>query len=164
MAGLPGTGKSTLVDYLGSELSLPVVTKDEAEALLKRSDAGPGLNSGWIAYDLLTLFAGEQLRRNVSVVIDSVAGSLSIRESWRRLADKYGAEFVVVECICSDVALHKQRLSVRKRNIEGWPEITWEHVLEVQSGYKEWNEERLVLDSADNLQDNADKLRDYLRK
>jgi predicted kinase len=162
MSGIPGTGKSTLVDYLGKELSLAIVTKDEIEATLKRNISDTDLNTGWVAYNLLTTIADEQLRRNVSIVIDSVAGSTGMRETWRKLADRYDVEFVVVECICSDANLHLQRLEARKRNIKDWPELTWQDVLEVQARYQPWDIERLVLDSVDDFETNAAKLRKYL--
>lgn len=163
LSGIPGTGKSTLIDPLSQELSLPVLVKDEIEAVLYRNDITAEKNSGWIAYDLLSVLAEEQLRRGVSVIIDSVAGSSGIRNEWRELAGKYSAEFVVIECICSDTDLHRQRLTSRKRNIAGWPELTWEHVLKVQSQFQPWDAPRLILDSTNDLQENVERLITYVK-
>lgn len=165
-SGLPGAGKSKLADHASKELSLPIFAKDWVEAALWRSDPRirTELNSGSIAYDMLTVLAKEQLENGLSVIIDSVATTEGIRSTWRSLAQEYNAQFVVIECICSDEAVHKSRLSVRKRNIEGWPGLSWENVLEVKSRYASWVEERLTLDSIDDFRQNADKLLLYLNK
>jgi predicted kinase len=162
-SGLPGTGKSKLADHASRELSIPIVAKDWIEAILWQNNIHTAQNSGAIAYDMMTALAKEQLERNLSVILDSVATTQTIRDEWRSLAQKYDAEFVVIECICSDEDLHKNRLGVRKRNIDGWPELTWDNVLEVKSHYVPWEYERLTLDSANDSQENADNLVLYLK-
>lgn len=39
-------------------------------------------------------------------------------------------ELRFVEVLCSDDALYKDRMSRRTRHIEGFPELTWEGVLQ----------------------------------
>jgi predicted kinase len=163
-SGLPGVGKSKLADYASKHLGLPIIAKDWVEATLWKSDIRAANNSGAIAYDLLTDLAKEQLRRNVSVILDSVAVSQGIRDEWRTLAEKYNAHFVVIECVCSNEGLHKDRMKVRKRNIEGWAELKWEDVLEVKLRYAPWKGERLILDSVNDFQENVDQLITHLNK
>jgi hypothetical protein len=80
------------------------------------------------------------------------------------LAEKYNAHFVVIECVCSNEGLHKDRMKVRKRNIEGWAELKWEDVLEVKLRYAPWKGERLILDSVNDFQENVDQLITHLNK
>ena len=161
-SGLPGAGKSKLASHAGNRLSLPVFAKDQLEAALWRAGVGPEMNSGSVAYDLLTSLAEEQLSLGISVILDSVATSSTIRETWRALALKHGAAFMIVECICSDEDLHKERLTVRKRGIEGWPELSWGDVEEVRSRYETWSERRLIVDSVDDFNANAMKMIQYI--
>ena len=125
-SGLPGTGKSTLAERLGKDLSIPVFAKDWLEATLLRNGLKPSDENrslGFAGYEVLTILAERQLMLSQSVILDSVAGSLTIRDTWHQLAIKFGADWRVIECICSDEALHLARLKERKRNIPGWHEL-----------------------------------------
>ena len=148
-SGLPGTGKSTLAEAVGKELSIPVFARDWLEATLLRC----GLQStkedkslSWAGYELMTVLAERQLILGQSVILDSVAGTETIRSRWHQLSRQYGADWRVVECIGSDEALHRSQLKVRKRNIPGWHELEWSDVEKVKQYYQPWNDERLKLD------------------
>src|SRR5689334_5746858 len=161
-AGLPGTGKSTLAEYAARALRCPLFTKDRLEAALRRSGIGPEDKSGWAAYELLTTLADEQLRLGQSAVLDSTATFERVRAAWRDAAARHGAFFRVVECICSDAALHRARLAGRDRGIPGWYEVSWDEVERVRGNYDAWSEERLVLDAVDPVDRNAAALERYL--
>ena len=72
--------------------------------------------------------AERQLMLGQSVILDSVAGTETIRRMWRQLAEQYDAGWRVIECICSDESLYCSRLKTRKRNIPGWHELEWSDV------------------------------------
>jgi tRNA uridine 5-carbamoylmethylation protein Kti12 len=93
------------------------------------------------------VLAERQLSLNQSVILDSVASTESIRNTWRDLGKKYNASWRVIECICSDVLAHRERLEKRQRLIPGWRELVWSDVEFVRSYYAHWDEERLILDS-----------------
>lgn len=160
--GLPGTGKSTLADEAASLLGCPLFAKDQLEATLRRSGIGAEANSGWAAVELLNTLAGEQLRRGQSAILDSVATFERMRAVWRALARTHGATMKVVECVCSDEALHRARLAGRRRGIPGWPELAWDDVLAVRSRYEPWSDLRLILDATQPLAQNQAALRAYL--
>lgn len=105
--GLPGTGKSTLADEAAAILGCPLFAKDQLEAALRRSGIGADANSGWAAVELLTMLAAEQLRRGQSAILDTVATFERMRVPWRALAGKHHAHLRIIECICSDAALHR---------------------------------------------------------
>ena len=160
--GLPGTGKSTLADEAAALLGCPLFANDQLEAALRRSGIGADANSGWAAVELLTTLVSEQVRRGQSAILDTVATFERMREPWRALAREHDAHLRIIECVCSDEALHRARLAGRRRGIPGWPELTWDDVLAVRSRYEPWSDPRLILDATQPLAANRAALRAYL--
>jgi len=116
---------------------------------------------GSAGYELLTVLAERQLMLGQSVILDSVAGSQTIRRTWHQLAEQYKAGWRVIECICSDESLHRSRLKDRNRNIPGWHELEWSEVERVKQYYSPWEGERLVLDMVYPFDENLLKARIY---
>ena len=163
-SGLPGTGKSTLAETVARDLHIPVFTKDWLEAALLRNELKPANAEkplGFAAYELLTILAERQLILGQSVILDSVAAFSSLRSTWRTLSDQYGAAQRVIECICSDEALHRSRLTDRRRNIPGWHELEWSDVERVRGYYLPWQEEHLVLDMTNSFTENFLRAKTY---
>lgn len=165
--GLPGAGKSTIAEAVARQLGIPVYAKDWLEATLKRCELQPkdesSPNLGYAGYELLTVLAERQLQLGQSVILDSVASIEPVRQQWRELVATYSAEWSVIECICSDVVEHRDRLSKRQRNIPGWYELAWAEVERVRSYYAPWNEKRLIIDSMDSVESNCLKVIQYIR-
>ena len=155
--GLPGTGKSTIAEAVGRKLGIPVFAKDWLEGTLLRSNvvAGDAMDRlGSAGYNLLTTLAERQLMLGQSAILDSVASTRSIRRTWMGLKQKYNAEWRVIECICSDSALHLERLNGRQRGIPGWHELEWSEVERVRSYYVPWEGDRLILDMVQPVDEN----------
>jgi predicted kinase len=161
-SGIPGTGKTTLAEHAARWLGAPLFSKDELEATLRRSGITASMNSGWATYELLTALARGQLERGQSAILDSVATHEGIRQQWRALALEFGACLRVIETICTDKQAHRARLAQRQRNIPGWPELTWDDVIQVADRYEPWTDARLILDASDPLELNLRRLRAYL--
>lgn len=155
VSGIPGTGKSALADALAAALGAPVFVKDRIEASLWRSGVTADHNSWTVAEDLLGTLAGEQLRRRQSAILDSVARTRQSRGAWRALAEEHGAAFKPIECICSDEAVHRNRIEGRERDIPGWYELTWDEVELSQSLWEPWDCDRLTLDAITPLDENV---------
>jgi predicted kinase len=163
-SGLPGTGKSTLAETLGRYFGIPVFAKDWLEATLLRTGLKPmreDSSLGFAGYELLLTLAERQLMLGQSVILDSVAASQTIRSTWHKLAEQYRADWRVIECLCSDEAVHRRRLEGRKRDIPGWHELEWSEVERVKTYYTPWTGERLVLDMKNSLTDNLLKAKTY---
>jgi len=165
-SGLPGTGKSALAESVGRELDIPVFAKDWLEATLLRCEYFPANEEkplGSAGYQLLTTLAERQLMLNQSVILDSVASTESIRSTWKQLSAKYDAQWLVVECICSDENIHQARLKNRQRHIPGWHELEWADVECVKAYYALWNEPRLVIDCVDPADKNLGVVLDWIK-
>ena len=163
-SGLPGTGKSTLAESVGKELHVPVFANDWLEANLLRNGLVPTINEkplGFASYDLLTTLAERQLMLGQSVILDSVASTETIRDTWRQMSKRYSANWRVIECVCSDEAIHRARLGMRKRNIPGWHELAWADVEKVKQYYAIWEDEHLILDMLNPFEENLLKARAY---
>jgi predicted kinase len=162
VGGLPGTGKSTLATAIGRELGAPVFTKDVIEASLWRSGVGAEQGSWQVAEDMLTTLADAQLAAGASAVLDTVARVEESRAIWRGIAEAHGAPFVLIECVCSDEAVHRSRLDGRVRGIPGWYEVAWEDVANAKRRWAAWADERLVLDAVDPAEENRQRALAYV--
>ena len=93
-SGLPGTGKSTLAEAVGKYLAIPVFARDWLEATLVRSElvaSNQNRPLGSAGYELMTMLAERQFRLDQSAILDSVASTQSIRDTWKYLSEKYQA-------------------------------------------------------------------------
>ena len=68
--------------------------------------------------------------------------------------------FIVVEC--GDDRIFQDRIERRSRNIEGFPEPTWEGVLRRRAEFPPWTDERLMINSVNSHAANLQATREYL--
>jgi predicted kinase len=165
-SGLPATGKSSIAEAVARELGIPIFAKDWLAATLKRLGIGYGESGssqlGQAGYELLTTLAQRQLSLGQSAILDSVLSWESTRRRWRTIAADYGAQWSVIECVCSDEKLHRTLLAGRRYNIPGWQELAWVEVERVRAYYKPWDEEHLTLDAVNPLSANVQTALAYL--
>lgn len=153
VSGLPGVGKSTLADGLSERLKLPVLSVDPIESGILKSGIKRSFKTGLAAYLVAEALAAEQLRLGLSVIVDAVSNVKEARDMWHNLSSRYRAKLVIMECVL-DPALHKKRIEARVRNMHGIPEVTWAYVQDIRRQYLEWEEDRLVLDTANSREEN----------
>jgi predicted kinase len=125
--------------------------------VLDRDSRGP------IAYRVLTMLARRQLELGQSAVLDGMCGREAVREEWRCLAERNGAAFLPIECICSDAEVHRKRIEARNEEIPGWPDPGWEHVEEMKGRYEPWSRSRLVIDSVNWIDGNQRAVLRYVK-
>lgn len=152
LSGLPGTGKSTLATGLSQALSTAVFSVDPIEAAMWRSGISKA-QTGIAAYEIAATLANDHLKTGHSVIVDAVNPVEAPRAVWRKLAETHHVALILIECICTDPIVHRNRIVARVREIEGMPEITWDRVLERQAEYEPWNEARLILDTSNTSPD-----------
>lgn len=144
IAGLPGTGKSTIAAPLARELGAPYLRIDTIEQTLR--DSGEMRELGGAGYYVATAVARDQLRLGLSVVVECVNPETFTRDLWDGVAAAAGAEMLNVEVVCSDAAEHERRVTGRTVDVPGLVPPTWQQVLDRE--YEPWDRERLVVDTA----------------
>jgi predicted kinase len=155
MAGLPGSGKSSVAAALARELAAPIVSVDPIEAALWRAGISRGEPTGFAAYLVAEAVADGVLALGQNVIVDAVNAIEAARWQWRTLAGRHGVPVAFVEVVCSDPVLHRRRLEGRSRGIEGFEEPTWEAVEQLRREFEPWVDERLVLDTTADLTSNT---------
>lgn len=145
LAGLPGTGKTTVgrllarrlraaylrADVIASPLLLEGLTEDDAEA-------------GRVAYGIAREVAIENLRAGVPVVVDGVHATHERRAMWRDVAETTNTRLVQLEMTLDDEAEHRRRAEKREAP-------TWQQILDM--AYDDWSEtpdgRRLLVDTSE---------------
>ena len=142
---------------------MPIFSVDPIEAAMWRSGLAK-TQTGIAAYEVAISLADEHLRLGHSVIVDAVNPVEAPRAAWRNLAAKYRIDLKIIECICADETVHRRRIEARVRGIPGMPEIGWTRVLERRAEYEAWADQRLVLDSSNDVPEALlTKALDYLR-
>lgn len=155
MTGLPATGKSTIGAAIAEASGAVLIAHDITEAALLRAKvARPGPTVA-PSYDVIHALAREQLGVGKAVVLDSVVGRSRFRDPQLAIANDFGVPFLVIECVCSDEVVHRQRVETRRRAIPGWYEPDWAEVERIASFYEPWSTDHLVLDAVNPLADNV---------
>jgi chloramphenicol 3-O-phosphotransferase len=70
----------------------------------------------------------------------------------------------VIEVVCSDETTHRDRLAGRVRDIDGFPEPSWDDVVARRDEWEPWNGPRLLIDSAERPADNLAAALAYLSR
>ncbi len=117
MAGLPGSGKTTLATELGKVSGWPVVSKDLYKTSLIRCGAGmTDEETGRVAYELLFDQAEEFIvRQQLSIIFDTSAHRQFILENATHIADAAGAGMKIIHCMAPG-NIRLERLTERVAN------------------------------------------------
>lgn len=140
MAGLPGTGKSTVALALGERLGLPIVSVDPLESAILRAGIEAGQPTGLAAYLVAEVIAESVLASAApGVIVDAVNAVEPARRQWVDLAARYGHRRIrFVEVVCSDPAVHRARLEARGRQLAHVADPTWHAVEQSLDEWEPW--------------------------
>jgi predicted kinase len=142
-SGLPGSGKTTLSQWLARRVGAIYVRIDTIEQALRDLCAIDVQGEGYgVAYRV----TADNLRLGSSVVADSCNPIELTRRAWKDVADTAGASYVNIEVVCSDPDEHRRRVETRPSTVDGLKLPTWQEVVERE--YDAWTEDRVVVDTA----------------
>ena len=145
LAGLPGTGKTTIARELARQLRAVHVRIDSIEQAIRES--GVVVASLYDAgYRAAYAVAEDNLRLGHTVIADSVNPLTVTRKAWVHVANRAQVASIEVEVICSVQAEHRRRVETRATGIPGFNPPTWPEV--VAREYHPWDRERIVIDTA----------------
>jgi predicted kinase len=165
-SGLPGTGKSTLAERVARTLGCPAFAGDWLMGGLKPAHAALGQldRSDYVAawVGLLRTLVTRQLMLGQSAVVDDIVSRNSEFVLWSETADQFSARLFLVECICSDEAIHRSRIEGRIRGIPGWHEVGWDHVERMRAESSPLTADRLIVDAIAPVEDNFRRVLDYI--
>lgn len=135
LAGLPGTGKTTLARKLSVQLNYFYLRVDAIEAPFTKANSDAGkIGEG---YEALTNLAFENLILGHNIIIDTVNSLHISRNMFNQLAERAKAEVLQFELKIKDTSIHKSRVENRKSDVEGLRVPSWEDVLKRE--YEEWD-------------------------
>ncbi|RMF93753.1 MAG: kinase [Nitrospinota bacterium] len=134
--GLTGTGKTTMARLLAGHLSLVLLRSDVLRkelaalppAVHRYEEYGEGIYSESFTdqtYAALYREAERYLVQGESVILDASFLRRARREEARKLAERLGAAFYVIECVCPE-GMVKERLEKRQREGRDASDGRWE--------------------------------------
>jgi len=162
ISGLPGTGKSSLADRIAAALVVPIFSVDPIESAILRAGIARSFETGLAAYLVAEVGAGSHLAHGGTAIIDAVSSVEYSKQMWRELAARHGTALRVIECTCTDEAVHRERLAKRDRGM-AFDEPTWESIEQRRAEYVPWREAVLVIDAMEPIEANARRALEWLR-
>jgi predicted kinase len=145
LAGLSGTGKSSVAREVARKLDAVWLRIDSIEQAIRDSEVLRGSIDD-VGYRAAFAVAGDNLRLGRVIVTDSVNDWMVTRDAWRDLGVRAGARVVEVEMVCSDPREHRRRIGTRASDVPGLVLPDWAAVTE--RDYQPRNREHLTIDTA----------------
>jgi predicted kinase len=115
LAGLPGTGKTTLARTVAARYAAVYLRIDTIEQAIRSSDV-LRKDIGAAGYITAYRIAADNLWVGRSVVGDAVNPLKVTRDSWAEIARLAGVPLIEVEVLCSDLEEHRARVGNRFRS------------------------------------------------
>jgi predicted kinase len=161
MAGLPGSGKSTIAEIVGGRLRASVISVDPIESAILSAGIDSDQPTGLAAYLVAEKLAEFVIDAGHHVIVDAVNAVDPAREQWVNLARDRGEVLKFIEVVCSDLDLHRSRLESRERRLPHLTEVNWNAVEQRVDEYDPWSGPsaavaRITLDSIHPIGFNVD--------
>jgi predicted kinase len=158
LSGLPCTGKSDLAVRIAPVLGAAMFSVDPIESAILRAGIARTFETGVAAYLVAESLADLHLSHGGTAIVDAVCSVEWAKALWRELAARHVTALRVIECKCSNEAVHRERLAARRRGM-AFAEPSWADVEQRRTEYVPWptvvDEPVLVLDAIEAPEDNA---------
>jgi len=162
MAGLPGSGKSTVANGLALALNGLVVSVDPIESAMWTAGIDRDQPTGLAAYVIADVLARTNLALGRTVIVDAVNAVQPARDQWRSVARDLDVPVFFIEVTCSDERVHRDRLAARRRDLAGHEQTPWTVVENARHEWAPWTDPHLRIDSIDNDVRNLRRAMDYV--
>jgi predicted kinase len=174
VAGLSGTGKTSVARAVAGELGLRVVSADVVRQSLfgeAKRPAGYGrgaytAEANLRTYEALVETGHDLLRRDGGVILDATFRRAADRELARAMAAHAGAQWRLIECQLAP-ELVEARLNERLARKDGLSDATWETYLQQREEFESIADSsaftHLVLDTSASLHAGGQAVTDWLR-
>lgn len=147
LAGLPGTGKSTIARELARRTGAVWLRVDTMDQAIWASGTAPPDLRDW-TYRAAQALARDNLGLGRDVIGDCVNDWREARDGWQEIGARAGAEVVWLEIVCSDPVEHQRRVETRTADIPGLVLPDWRAV--TSRDYHPWDRDHLTIDAARN--------------
>jgi predicted kinase len=166
-AGLPGTGKSSLARGLARELRTAYLDKDTIKDCAMRLAGEMSLEqgaklAGALSYELLIDLARDNLTLGSAVVVDSPAAYRTFREKIKAMARAVKADLKLIECICTDEQMLRDRVERRGQALPAYRTRDWQTYQQDRNRFERITDPHLIVDTAESETLNLRKIRAYL--
>ena len=137
---------------VGQEFVIDVTLRLDTRPAAASDDVADTVHYG----DMAEQIAETELASGRTVIVDAVNAAESARLQWRDLAERTDVRLRVIEVVCSDPRVHRERLEKRERRLPHLDETTWRAVEQSLEGYAPWTGPssalpRVTIDSAQPL-------------
>jgi adenylylsulfate kinase len=166
MAGLPGTGKSTIAQALAQSLAAVVLDKDRIRAaLFPATEIEYSTEQDDFCMRIMLQVAGHLLERTHKwVILDGRTFSRRYQiEEVRGFAQKLGVPCRVIECVCSDRSVRERLQRDLDEGRHPATNRTYEMYLEVKARFEPIAEPKRVVNTDDPLKLCVQQALDYVR-
>ena len=162
LAGLPGTGKSSIARQLARRLAAVWLRIDTMDQAIWASPTAPRDLEDW-TYRAAQAVATDNLALGFDIVADCVNDCRAARDGWEAAARQAGVGVRWIEVVCSDPAEHRRRIETRSSDIAGLVLPDWNAV--AGRAYDAWDRDRIIVDTAHrSLEACVEEALDRLRK
>jgi predicted kinase len=166
MAGLPGTGKSTIARRLARDLPAIILDKDIIRAAIFGSEIEYSTRQDDFCMQIMLQTAeyilGEDPGKHV--ILDGRTFSHRYQiAACKQFADELGVPFRIIECVCADETARQrlERDAIEGRHLAA--NRSTDLYLSIKAHFEPIEEPKLMVDTDNDLEQNVSRCLDYVR-